>query len=99
MLGIKRRLCKNLPNKFCYECGGYLMVSQGKPISGEVQKAYLLYFDCKRRDQVKTCAQYVYCISCSMTLNRQEVTEVQCPLLYLYHIDECYFNLTNTVGF
>ena len=58
------RSYKNHPDCFCYICGEWKTVDNGKSTIDFVRKAYFAYFGIKLGDQEKPWVPHVVCKTC-----------------------------------
>ena len=102
-----RRVCVNHPDNFCYACGQYTPKQQCRNITKGIQLACKYYFDCKLGDQDKEWAPHVCCAPCNSMLSAwMNGKRKAMPFLVLMvwrepknHFKDCYFCMTNIVGF
>lgn len=104
---IMSRKCVNNSNSFCYICGEFTLKSQRKSMTALVMEAYKLYFGCAVGDQDKNWAPHICCASCAVNLRawmRGERASMPFAVPMIWreprdHIGDCYFCITNVVGF
>jgi len=104
---MNRRLCINHPDNFCYVCGQFSPHYQRKNISRRLKTAYKHYFGCQLGDQDKTWAPHVCCTVCYSGLTqwlngKRKKMPFAVPMVWrepTNHHSDCYFCLTNIVGF
>ena len=91
----------NNPVKFCYICGEVTFAPRKFSITPTIKKAYLLYFDCKVRNQNKKSAPHVFYTTCSSKLNAWVKGKGRCmpfgvPKVWRVssnHNTDCYFSV------
>ena len=94
-------------NSFCYVCGDFTTVAQRRTITSLLRTAYFHYFDCKIGDQDKSWAPHICCKPCYNGLTasfngKKAAFNFAVPMVWReprYHVDDCYFCLTNITGF
>ena len=101
------RRCLNDKDSFCYTCGEFVFKENRKTIDEFYMKAYYTYLKIKLGDPDKTWAPHIICKSCKESLrlgttgNRTPL-ELGIPMVWhepTNHFDDCYFCMTNLVGY
>ena len=102
------RKCKNSTDVFCFTCGEYIINANNRgPIDEFYQRAYYTYFKFKLGDQDKSWAPHVVCYSCKSAMRKwtegkRDSLKFAIPMIWREpsnHFDDCYFCMTNIVGF
>ena len=102
------RKCNNSTDAFCFTCGEYIIDERSrKSIDEFYQRAYYTYYKFKLGDQDKSWAPHVVCKACKeamrrWTEGRQKSLKFAIPMIWREpssHFDDCYFCMTNVVGF
>lgn len=104
---FNRRRCKTHPDKFCYVCGEFTCKSQSRKITSKICKVYQEYFGCPLVDQDRTWAPHIVCNSCRIGLDKwfhgKKISmPFAVPMIWREprnHHDDCYFCLTNVIGY
>ena len=102
----KCRGCLNKANSFGYVLD-FTTVAQRRTITSLIRTAYFHDFDCKIGDQDKSWAPHICCKPCYNGLTtwfNDKIAAFNFAVAMVwrelqYHVDDCYFCLTNITGF
>ena len=94
-------------DSFCYNCGEFVFKENRKTIDKFYKKVYYTYFKIKLGDQDKTWATHIVCKAWKesvrlWTTGKKAALKFGIPIIWrepANHLDDCYFCMTNLVGF
>ncbi|KAJ8716001.1 hypothetical protein PYW08_013286 [Mythimna loreyi] len=107
MAKIAKRTCVNSPDSFCFICGSFTTSTQRRVISENVKMLYESYFGFTIGHQDKEWAPHRCCVTCIANLSnwmngKRSSMPFAVPMIWrepTSHDMDCYFCLTNVVGF
>lgn len=107
MAKIAKRTCVNSADSFCFICGSFTTSTQRRVISENVKMLYESYFGFTIGHQDKEWAPHRCCVTCIANLSnwmngKRSSMPFAVPMIWrepTSHDVDCYFCLTNVVGF
>lgn len=101
------RLCRTLPEHFCYICGKYMISGENCNMTAKIQEAYQLYFKLSSNNGKRSFIPNFCCIKCKSSLlawMRGSVKRMgfAVPMIWREptdHVSDCYFCVTETFGY